>query len=137
MREALLEAKKAYAIGEVPVGAVLVCDGKIISRAHNLVEQTNDASCHAELLCMQRAANAINNWRLLECTLYCTLEPCPMCAGAMILFRIQRLVYAAPDLRCSSRPINSIEVTTGVCEEEAATLLKEFFKECRKSCLTK
>ncbi|NGX38401.1 MAG: tRNA-specific adenosine deaminase [Chlamydiae bacterium] len=133
MREALLEAKKAFALGEVPVGAVLVSDGKIIARAHNVVEQNGDASCHAELLCLQRGAKELNNWRLLECTLYCTLEPCAMCAGAMTLFRIQRLVYGAPDLRYGSRPIDSIEVTSGVCEEEAGNLLKGFFRKRRKS----
>lgn len=142
MREALVEAKKAYAIGEVPIGAVLVCQGKIIRRSHNLVEQNQDASCHAELLCLQESAKEIGNWRLLETTLYCTLEPCAMCAGAMLLFRIGRLVYGAPDLRHGANgsifdvlnhphPIHALEVTSGVCAEEASDLLKSFFRQRR------
>lgn len=138
MREALLEAKKAFANREVPVGAVLVHHGTIIARGHNLVEHHCDASKHAELICLQEGARAISNWRLLECTLYCTLEPCAMCAGAMALFRIKRLVYGAPDLRHGANgtvfnvlntphPIHQVDVSGGCCEEEAKALMKEFF----------
>ncbi|MDN3505690.1 MAG: tRNA adenosine(34) deaminase TadA [Simkaniaceae bacterium] len=143
MREALLEAKKAFVIEEVPVGCVLVSAGEIIARGHNLVEQKKDASAHAELLCLQEGAKKIGNWRLSDTTLYCTLEPCAMCAGAMALFRIKRLVYGAPDLRhgangtvfdvlSKAHPIHQVEVLGGVCEEEAKGLMQEFFRERRK-----
>jgi len=142
MREALLEAKKAFAKEEVPIGAILVYQDEIIGRSHNLVEQNQDASCHAELLCLQEGAKQIGNWRLLETTLYCTIEPCAMCAGAMILSRIGRLVYGAPDLRHGANgsifhvldrphPIHALQVTAGVCAEEASDLLKSFFKKRR------
>lgn len=144
MREALLEAKKAFAAQEVPVGAVLIHKDTIIARGHNLVEQTKNASAHAELVCLQEGAKILDNWRLLECTLYCTLEPCPMCAGAMALFRIKRLVYGAPDLRHGANgsvfnvlntphPIHQVEVMGGCCEEESRALMKEFFAMRRKS----
>jgi len=143
MREALLEAKKAFEEGEVPVGAVLVHQGKIIGRAHNCVEQKKDTSCHAEMLCLQQGAKIFSNWRLLETTLYCTLEPCAMCAGAMALFRVARLVYAAPDLRHGANgtvfdvlsrphPIHQVEVVSGICEEEAKELLQSFFQKRRE-----
>ncbi|NGX59242.1 MAG: tRNA-specific adenosine deaminase [Chlamydiae bacterium] len=148
MREALLEAKKAFAIGEVPVGAVLVLDEKIFAHAHNLVEQNCDASAHAELLCLQEGAKVLGNWRLQNTTLYCTLEPCAMCAGAMALFRIKRLVYGAPDLRhgangsvfdvlSRSHPIHQVEVESGVCEGEAKELMQTFFRERRKESVGK
>jgi len=138
MREAQAEAKKAFASAEVPVGAVLVYQNEIIGRGHNLVEQENNAAMHAEMICLQEAAKKIGNWRLLDCTLYCTLEPCPMCAGAMALFRIKRLVYGAPDLRHGANgtvfnvlnvahPIHQVEVEGGCCMEEAKALMKEFF----------
>ncbi len=139
MKEALAEAKNAFAKGEVPVGAVLVCEGKIISRAHNLVESLSDATAHAELLCLRQGAKAVENWRLLKAVLYCTLEPCPMCAGAMIHSRLERLVWGAPDLRCGAHgswvnlldlehPIHRLQTTTGVLKEECAQLMKDFFK---------
>lgn len=143
MREALLEAKKAFDSAEVPVGAVLVHNGTIIARGHNLVEKSCNAASHAELICLQEGAKKLSNWRLLECTLYCTLEPCPMCAGAMALFRIKRLVYGAPDLRHgangsvfnvlnSPHPIHQVEVQGGCCAAEAAALMREFFALRRK-----
>lgn len=143
MREALIEAEKAYSLGEVPVGAVLVCDGAIIARAHNLVESRRDASAHAEMLCLKMGTQALGNWRLLGATLYCTLEPCPMCAGAMIHSRLERLVWGAPDLRCGAHgswvnildvehPIHQLQVTSGILKEECATLMKNFFTERRK-----
>lgn len=146
MREALVEAEKAFAADEVPVGAVLVHQNKIIARAHNQVESLKDATAHAEILCLQEASKILDNWRLLETTLYCTLEPCSMCAGAMILSRVKRIVWGAPDLRqgaCGSlfhiinapHPIHQIEVESNVLKEESAALLKEFFgrkRLCKK-----
>ncbi len=139
---ALKEAKKAAALGEVPVGAVLVINQKIIAQAHNQVESAQDSSAHAELLVIQKANQILNRWRLTDATLYCTLEPCMMCAGAMILARVKRLVYAAPDLRHGvdgsfisvfekKHPIHQIEITRGVCAEEAGQLMKDFFKKVR------
>jgi tRNA(adenine34) deaminase len=139
MCEALIEAETAFAKGEVPVGAVLVVNGEVIARAHNLVESLADATAHAELLCLRKGAEILNNWRLLEGTLYCTLEPCPMCAGAMIHSRLKRLVWGAPDLRCGAHgswvnlldaehPIHQLTATTGVMKEECAEIMKTFFK---------
>ena len=139
MREALLEAKKAYASREVPVGTVLVYEGNIIARGSNSVEQNRDASQHAELVCMQRGAKEFSNWRLQGCTLYCTLEPCAMCAGAMILFRLNRLVYGAKDLRHGAievlekpHEIHRVTFDGGILKEEAKALMQEFFRERRK-----
>lgn len=144
MREALEEAKKAYTKGEVPVGAILVIQNKIISRGHNAVEMLQDATSHAEMRCLQEAAEQIGNWRLLGATLYCTLEPCAMCAGAMLLSRIDTLVWGAPDLRQGAdgslfslldgkHPIHHINVRKGVLAEECAQLMKDFFLERRAS----
>ncbi len=99
MLEALKEAWKAFQNGEVPVGAVLVKDGKMIAKGSNQVELLHDATAHAEMICMTAGEAALENWRLVETTLYCTLEPCVMCAGAMLLSRVPRLVWGAPDLR--------------------------------------
>ncbi len=142
MREALKEAEAAFSQGEVPVGAVLVHQGKIIARAHNLVESKRDASAHAEMLCLKMGAEALSNWRLLGSTLYCTLEPCPMCAGAMIHSRLERLVWGAPDIRCGAHgswvnlldtehPIHQLLVTSDVLREECAVLMRNFFKQKR------
>ncbi|NNM44044.1 MAG: nucleoside deaminase [Chlamydiae bacterium] len=142
MNEALLEAKKAFIVGEVPVGAVIVHSGKILVRSHNLVESLQDASKHAELACMQKAAEILQNWRLLGCTLYCTLEPCSMCAGAMLLFRIPRLVWGAPDVRhgangsfvdlfSKTHPTHTIDITSGVLQDECSHIIKEFFQKRR------
>jgi tRNA(adenine34) deaminase len=139
MKEALAEADKAFAKGEVPVGAVLVIDREVVARAHNLVESLKSATAHAELLCLKQGAEVISNWRLLEATLYCTLEPCPMCAGAMIHSRLRRLVWGAPDLRCGAHgswvnlldtphPIHRVDTMKGVMKEECAALMKNFFK---------
>lgn len=143
MREALKEAKKAYDSEEVPVGAVLVLNGNIIARGHNQVELLRDATAHAEILCVTSAAAVLNNWRLADTTLYCTLEPCCMCAGALLASRVKRLVWAAPDLRLGANgswidvfkekhPMHSIEIQSGVCEAEAADLMRRFFQERRK-----
>lgn len=143
MLEALKEAKKAFKAEEVPIGAVLVRKGQVIARGYNQVELLNDATAHAEMLCLTTAEAALENWRLLDTTLYCTLEPCAMCAGAMFLTRISRLVWGAPDFRHGANgslfnlfekkhPIHSIEVTGHVLEEPCAMLVKEFFKKRRE-----
>lgn len=147
MREALEQAGLAFSKGEVPVGAVLVHEGEVIARAHNLVESTKDATAHAEMLCLRQGAERLANWRLIGSTLYCTLEPCPMCAGAMIHSRLQRLVWGAPDIRCGahgswvnllgiSHPIHQLEVASGIFKEECAALMKDFFKRRREGCYT-
>lgn len=143
MLEALKEAKKAFKAEEVPIGAVLVRKGQVIARGYNQVELLNDATAHAEMLCLTSAEAALENWRLLHTTLYCTLEPCAMCAGAMFLTRISRLVWGAPDFRHGANgslfnlfekkhPIHSIDVTGHVLEEPCAMLVKEFFKKRRE-----
>lgn len=145
MHEALKEAKKAYEAKEVPVGAVLVFEERIIARGHNQVELLCDATAHAEMLALTAGATALNNWRLLETTLYSTLEPCPMCAGALFAARVKRLVWAAPDLRLGAggswidlfaekHPMHTMEVTSHVLEEPAALLMQSFFQERRKCC---
>lgn len=143
MLEALKEAWKAYESGEVPVGAVLVHDRAIIARGFNQVELLQDATAHAEMLCITAGESVVENWRLANTTLYCTLEPCSMCAGAMFLSRIPRLVWGAPDLRHGangswtdlftlSHPTHSIEVCRGVLENECGLLMKQFFQMRRK-----
>lgn len=143
MEIALQEAQKSFKKGEVPVGAVLVKEGKVIAKAHNLIETRKDATAHAEILCLQKGAKKWGDWRLLGTTLYATLEPCSMCAGAMFLSRIERLVYGAPDLRHGAHgsftdlfalkhPTHKIEVTGGVRAEECARLMQDFFKIMRQ-----
>lgn len=138
MDRALAQARKAAAMGEVPVGAVLVRDGSVLAEGHNLIESTPDATAHAELLLLQQAARLTQSWRLDGVTVYVTLEPCPMCAGAMILARIDRLVYAAPDPKKGAvdsvydvlrHPANNhrVQVTSGLLAEPAGRLLREFF----------
>lgn len=142
IREALAEAKKAALLGEVPVGAVIVCDGKITARAHNLKETTGDPTAHAELIALREAAKKTKSWRLTNATLYTTLEPCPMCAGAMVLARVKRLVFGARDPKSGSagsimnlvqddRLNHSLEVMSGILETECGNILKEFFRERR------
>jgi len=143
MLEALKEAWKAFQNDEVPVGAVLVKDGRVIARGYNQVELLKDATAHAEMLCMTAGANALENWRLLNCTLYCTLEPCAMCAGAMLLSRVDRVVWGAPDIRHGANgswvdlfeekhPTHQITAERGVLGEYAASLLKDFFQTKRE-----
>ncbi|GAB5411003.1 MAG: tRNA adenosine(34) deaminase TadA [Chlamydiales bacterium] len=143
MEIALKQARLAFEKGEVPVGAVVVYDNKIISMTCNGVEEQKDATCHAELMAIRRAALFLKRWRLTGCTLYTTLEPCVMCAGAIILSRIDRLVYGAKDLRHGGdgslislmrekHPIHNVEITSGVYEDESASLMREFFYERRK-----
>ncbi len=139
MKEALKLAEKAFDELEVPVGAVLVHENQIIARGYNQMELLKDATAHAEMICLTAGSNYFDNWRLAKATLYCTLEPCAMCAGAMFLSRIERLVWAAPDLRhgaCGSwvnlftqkHPTHHIEVASGVLEEYSRELMKRFFK---------
>jgi tRNA(adenine34) deaminase len=138
MQQALEEANKAFHKGEVPVGAVLVYQNQIISRAHNQVETLCDATAHAELLCLRQGAQQLGNWRLLDCTLYTTLQPCTMCSGAIILSRVGTLIWGAPDLRhgadpalFSSHPIHQVVVQGGLLQEECGQILKIFFRQRR------
>jgi tRNA(adenine34) deaminase len=142
MEEALRQARKAVAKGEVPVGAVLVVEGKIVTRAHNQVEELKDATAHAEMLAVTAAAGELDGWRLTEATVYVTKEPCPMCAGALVLSRVKRVVYGAADPRMGAAggAMNLLqfagmnhqcEVTGGVRAEECRDLLKEFFQAKR------
>ena len=142
MKEAIKEAKKAEELNEVPIGAVLVINSDIISRAHNLRELEQSAIAHAELLAIDQACRQIGSWRLEDSTLYVTLEPCPMCAGAIILSRVKRVVYGAGDPKggCAGTLMNLLEderfnhqcdVTKGVLEEECGQLLSAFFRSIR------
>lgn len=142
MALALEEARLAMAEGEVPIGAIVVCDGAIVSRAHNTREMDNDPTGHAELIAIREASQRLGRWRLSDCTVYATLEPCPMCAGAMHQARIERLVYGAPDPKAGAvgtlydlsnddRLNHRFAVTSGILSEESSTLLKEFFGSLR------
>lgn len=143
MLEAIKEAKKAEAKEEVPIGAVVVLNGEIIARAHNLRETKQNALAHAELLAIDQACQELGTWRLENASLYVTLEPCPMCAGAVILSRIGRVVYGAKDPKggCAGTFMNlpederfnhRSEVVSGVLEKECGELLSSFFREIRK-----
>jgi tRNA(adenine34) deaminase len=138
MNEALKEAQKAYDADEVPVGAVIVCDNKIIARAHNLTERLNDVTAHAEMQAITAAANHIGGKYLNECILYVTLEPCPMCAGALGWSQISKVVFAANDDKKGFSKINHLllhpktRVFDGVLQEPCSNLMKKFFKERRK-----
>jgi tRNA(adenine34) deaminase len=144
MREALKEAHKAYEINEVPIGAVIVKDGEIVGRGFNQKESLKDATLHSEITAIKEACNNLGGWRLPGCTMYVTLEPCPMCAGAIVNSRIDRLVIGAKDLKtgaCGSvlditnnKMLNhQPEVKFGILEEECSKLLKEFFAGLRKN----
>ena len=137
MKQALMEAKKAFEKDEVPIGAVVVCKGRIIARAHNLTEMLNDVTAHAEMQAITAAANNIGGKYLNDCTLYVTVEPCPMCAGAIGWSQLGKLVYGAEDeKRGYHRYAPDVlhpktEVMSGVCADEATALMKEFFKSKR------
>ncbi len=142
MQAALDEAEIAKSLDEVPIGAVIVLDGEIIARGHNLRETSNDPTTHAEMVAIRQAAEHIGHWRLLETTLYVTLEPCVMCMGAIILARIPRLVYACRDPRAGAvgsiydfsvdeRFNHKVEVSEGILGEECSQLLSGFFRELR------
>jgi len=142
MRAALKQAEVAFDAGEVPVGAVVVHEGKIIGRGHNQTETLQDPTAHAEIVAIGAAANALGSWRLIDCTLYVTIEPCCMCAGAIVWARLSRLVYGAPDPKggaCGSlynivddaRLNHRVPITTGVCEDECGGYMKAFFHGLR------
>jgi tRNA(adenine34) deaminase len=143
MKEAIKEARKAEEFAEVPIGAVIVMEGEIISRAYNLRETEQTAVAHAELIAIDRACKAVGSWRLENATLYVTLEPCPMCSGAIILSRVNRVVYGAADPKggCAGTFMNLLqderfnhqsEVTSGVLAEECGQLLSNFFRSLRE-----
>lgn len=143
MRLALEEAARAAALAEVPVGAVVVRGGELVAAGHNLTHTLQDPSAHAEMVAMRRAAQATGHWRLLDCTLYVTLEPCAMCSGAIVLARIPRLVFAADDPKAGMvgsldnlaqhpRLNHRVHLTTGVLADDAGEMLRGFFRERRK-----
>ncbi len=143
MQVALDLAAQATDLGEVPVGAVAVLNGRIVGQGFNRKECDQDPTAHAEMIALKETAVAVQNWRLLGVTLYCTLEPCPMCAGAMIQARLPRLVYGAKDIRFGAhgsivnildeaRFNHRVAVTSGVLEKEAGALLQQFFQMLRK-----
>lgn len=143
MQMALEEARKAALLGEVPIGAVLVFKGEVIARAHNLRETTQNATTHAELMVIQEACKEIGSWRLEETTLYVTLEPCPMCAGAILQSRVPRVVYGARDMKAGcvdslyrllndARFNHECEVTEGILAEECGQILTDFFRALRE-----
>jgi len=144
MQMALAEARKAYQRAEVPIGAVVVCNDQVVGRGFNLREQTQDPTSHAEMIALREAAANEDSWRLEDCQLYVTLEPCPMCAGAILQSRIKRLVYGASDPKAGAvRSLYQLlddnrfnhqveEVEAGVLEKESAQLLKDFFRELRQ-----
>lgn len=142
MLEAIAQAQQAQAIGEVPIGAVVVKDGQIIGRGYNLRETNQDPTAHAEMVAIREAAGALESWRLTNCSLYVTLEPCPMCAGAIMLARMERVIYGAPDPKggCAGTLMNLLqdprfnhqtEVVDGWMREECGKLLTRFFRELR------
>ena len=142
MEKALELARQASEVGEVPVGAILVKDGKCIAAAHNQREQSGNPIAHAEMLAIQEASRQLGNWRLIGTVLYVTLEPCPMCAGAIVMARIPKVVYAAQDPKAGAagtlynivqdpRLNHQVELISGVCAEESSVLLKSYFKNLR------
>jgi tRNA(adenine34) deaminase len=142
MREAIHEAYKAADKGEVPVGAVIVADDQVIARGHNLRERLADPTAHAEILALREAALVLGSWRLNDCTLYVTMEPCPMCAGAAIQGRIKKIVYGAADPKAGAAGScvdllgetcfnHSVEVVGGVLEEKCAQIVQGFFRRLR------
>jgi tRNA(adenine34) deaminase len=143
MLEALKEARKASSKGEVPVGAVVAHKGKIIGRGHNLTEKKQSALTHAEMTALSKATKKLKSWRLEDCDLYVTLEPCGMCAGAIVLSRIDNLIYGASDPKAGvvesiARALDNpklnhkVKVTGGILKEECSSLLSDFFRELRR-----
>lgn len=144
MKIALKEAKKAYDKEEIPVGAVIVKDGKVVAKAHNLKELKNDTTKHAEILAIQKASKKLDSWRLQDCEMYVTLEPCSMCAGALIQSRIKKVYIGTMDYKtgaCGSvlNLLNDykfnhyVEIETGILADECEKILKDFFKGLRKN----
>lgn len=144
MLEALKEAKKAESLGEVPIGAVIVRDGVIIGRGHNMTETAHDPTAHAEMQAIRQASQALGGWRLLGCEMYVTAEPCAMCAGAIVWSRIETLYIGAMDPKagaCGSvfnipqeeKLNHRVDIHTGLMQEECSKILKDFFKSLRKT----
>src|SRR5213595_522126 len=142
MREALRQAQKAYAADEIPIGAVVMREGKIIARAHNQVELLKDATAHAEMLALTAAEEAVGDWRLADCDLYVTKEPCPMCAGALVHTRIRRIIFgcADPSAGSAGSMMNLLQmpgfnhrcyIASGVLQDECAAILQNFFRKRR------
>lgn len=143
MALAIAEARKAAELGEIPIGAVLVHDGQVITAAHNMRETWNDGTAHAEVIAIREGCKKLGRWRLSGCTLYVTVEPCPMCSGAIVNSRVDRVVYGCPDVKAGGAEsiFNIItnpnlnhcaNVTSGVCELECAQVMKDFFKRRRE-----
>ncbi|MBQ3391977.1 MAG: tRNA adenosine(34) deaminase TadA [Lachnospiraceae bacterium] len=143
MKLALKQAEKALALGEVPIGALIVCDGKIIGRGYNRRNTDHTTLAHAEITAIRKACRKLGDWRLEGCTLYCTLEPCPMCAGALVQSRIDRVVIGAgsPKSGCAGTLLNILqnpdfnhqaEITSGVLQKECTEILQRFFKDLRR-----
>lgn len=138
MLEALKEANKAFKAGEVPIGAIIVKNNKIIARAYNKKESSNLATSHAEILAINKACKKINNWRLIDCTLYVTVEPCLMCCGAIIQSRIKKVVYGTPNeyygaVKSIDNALKNynVEIESGILQNKCSYILKEFFKKRR------
>lgn len=142
MQLALKQAQKAISHGDVPVGAIIVRNGQVIAEACNMREVEQDATAHAEIIAIKQACDFLKTWRLSDCTMYVTLEPCPMCAGAIVLSRLRRLVYGVADAKMGAaeslfnivdnKSLNhSVSVTAGLCEAECRAMLQEFFKQKR------
>ncbi|MGI6751643.1 MAG: tRNA adenosine(34) deaminase TadA [Anaerovoracaceae bacterium] len=142
MREALVQAEKAFQMGEIPIGAVVVKDGEILGRGHNRTERDKDPTAHAEIIALRQAAKALNGWRLTGCNLYVTAEPCPMCAGAIVLSRIDRLFIGTGDPKSGacgslynipqdSRLNHYTHTEIGILKEECSSIIKKFFKMLR------
>lgn len=143
MREALYEAKRAQVIGEVPIGCVIVLDGEIIGRGHNLREHSQDATMHAEMLAIQEANNKVASWRLVDAQLFVTIEPCPMCSGAIINSRISEVYYGAPDpkagtvgslmnLLTDERFNHQAAVESGILKDDCRKIMQDFFRNIRR-----
>ena len=142
MKQALAEAMKAYELDEVPIGCVIVRDEKVIAKGHNLTEQLKDATAHAEMMAITSASAALESRYLTDCTLYVTIEPCPMCAGAIVLSRIPRLVFGAYDIKAGAcgtlynipedkRLNHTVQVIPGILDQECASLVQEYFRRKR------
>lgn len=144
MKEAIRQARKAYALNETPIGCVIVYEGKIIGRGYNRRNTDKNTLAHAEITAIRKASRKIGDWRLEGCTLYVTLEPCPMCAGAIVQSRMDRVVVGCmnPKAGCAGSVLNVLqtegfnhqtELTIGVCQEECSGMMKSFFKELRQA----
>lgn len=143
MKEAIIEAEKAAALNEVPIGAVIVHNGRIVGRGHNLRETSKQATSHAEIIAIKQANDYLGSWRLLDCRLYVTLEPCAMCAGAILQARVSQLIYGASDSKagCAGTLMNLLqeerfnhqtEVVSGIMLDQCSTLLSDFFRRLRQ-----